>query len=145
MAPSLRDSPAVAYGTVGGLLVLLVLLGPTPAFRNIVWVLVCAVLLAFGVTMLRRQTAVEFAGIEHGQTVRDFRERRAKAHARKTAPPPRIATDATNAGSGGSSIAAAATSGRVDTLERLAAFRASGALTDDEYQAEKTTVMNNNT
>jgi hypothetical protein len=145
MAPSLRDSPAVAYGTVGGLLVLLVLIGPTPAFRNIVWVLVFAVLLAFGVTMLRRQTAVEFAGIEHGQAVRDFRERRAKAHARKTAPPPPIATDATDAGSGESSTAAAATSGRVDTLERLAALRASGALTDDEHQAEKTTVMNNNT
>ena len=34
LAPSLRDSPAVAYCTVGGLLVLLVLIGPTPAFRQ---------------------------------------------------------------------------------------------------------------
>ena len=61
LAPSLRDSPAVAYSTVGGLLVLLVLIGPTPAFRNIVWILLFAVLLAYGVTMLRRQTALEFA------------------------------------------------------------------------------------
>ncbi len=43
-----------------------VLIGPTPAFRNIVWILVFAGLLAYGVTMLRRQTAVEFAGIQHG-------------------------------------------------------------------------------
>ena len=88
LAPSLRDSPAVAYCTVGGLLVLLVLIGPTPAFRNIVWILVFAVLLAYGVTMLRRQTAVEFAGIQHGHALRDFQDRRARAHARKTAPPP---------------------------------------------------------
>ena len=78
LAPSLRDSPAVAYCTVGGVLVLLVLIGPTPAFRNIVWILVFAVLLAYGVTMLRRQTAVEFAGIQHGQALRDFRDQRAK-------------------------------------------------------------------
>ena len=39
LAPSLRESPAVAYSVVGGLLLLLVLIGPTPAFRNIVWML----------------------------------------------------------------------------------------------------------
>ena len=33
-APSLRDSPAVAYSVVGGLLLLLILWGPTPAFRT---------------------------------------------------------------------------------------------------------------
>ncbi len=145
LAPSLRDSPAVAYSTVGGLLVLLVLVGPTPAFRNIVWVLVFAVLLAFGVTMLRRQTAVEFAGVKHGQAWGDLRDRRARSQARKTASAPPTATDTTIAGSAGSSTTPAGTSGRVDTLERLAALRASGALTNDEYQAEKATVMNNGT
>jgi Short C-terminal domain len=142
LAPSLRDSPAVAYSTVGGLLVLLVLIGPTPAFRNVVWVLVFAVMLAFGVTMLRRQTAVEFAGIEHGQAVRDFRERRAEVHARKSAPTPPQGPGAITADS---ETVPGAKGGRVETLERLAALRASGALTDDEYQAEKTTVMNNGT
>jgi hypothetical protein len=88
LAPTLRDSPAVAYGTVGGLLFLLVLIGPTAAFRSVVWVLVFAVLLAFGVTMLRRQTALEFPGIGHGHALRDYRERRAAAHAR-TQPPTR--------------------------------------------------------
>jgi len=87
LAPSLRDSPTVAYATVGGALLLLVLIGPTPAFRNVVWVVLFAVLLAFGVTMLRRQTAVEFAGIEHGQALRDFRDQRASAHQRKPPPP----------------------------------------------------------
>ena len=77
LAPTLRDSPAVAYCTVGGVLLLLVLIGPTPAFRNIVWILLFAVLLAYGVTMLRRQTALEFAGIQPGQALRDFRDQRA--------------------------------------------------------------------
>jgi hypothetical protein len=140
LAPSLRDSPAVAYATVGGALLLLLLIGPTPAFRNVVWVLLLAVLFAFGVTMLRRQTAVEFAGIQHGHALRDFRDQRARAHARRTAPlsPPTIA------GSAGSNTAPA-TSGRVETLERLAALRANGAITDEEFTAEKAHVMNNGT
>jgi Short C-terminal domain len=140
LAPKLRDSPAVAYSTVGGVLVLLVLIGPTPAFRNIVWVLVFAVLLEYGVTMLRRQTAVEFAGIQHGQALRDFRDHRARAHDRKTAPPPTPGTDATIAGSGGSNTAPAP-SGRVEMLERLGALRASGVITDEEFAAEKAHVM----
>jgi len=145
LAPSLRDNPAVAYCTVGGALVLLVLIGPTPAFRNVVWVLLFAVLLAFGVTMLRRQTAVEFAGIQHGQALRDFQDQRARAHARKTAPPPSTAADATIAGPAGSNPAPAATGGRVETLERLAALRAGGSITDEEFAAEKAHVMNNGT
>ena len=95
LAPTLRDSPAVAYYAVGGVLVLLVLIGPTPAFRNIVWILVFAVLLAYGVTMLRRQTALEFAGIQHGQALRDLRDQRARHHARKTAASPQPHTVAT--------------------------------------------------
>ena len=74
LAPSLRESPAVAYSVVGAVLLLVVLWGPTPAFRNIWWILVFAVLLALGVTMLRRETAREFPGIEHGQALHDFRD-----------------------------------------------------------------------
>ena len=60
IAPTLRDNPAVAYSVVGGLLLVVVLWGPTPALRNIWWILVFAVLLAFGVMMLRRETELEF-------------------------------------------------------------------------------------
>jgi len=139
LAPSLRDSPAVVYCTVGGLLVLLILIGPTPAFRNIVWILVFAVLLAYGVTILRRQTAVEFAGVQHGHALREFRDRRARAHARRTA------NHEAPAESAGSSTLHTATSRRVETLERLAALRTIGVITDDEFAAEKAHVMNNGT
>jgi hypothetical protein len=67
LAPSLRDNPALAYATVGGMLLILVAWGPTPAFRNIAWIVVFAVLLAVGVTMLRRETAPEFPIIEPSQ------------------------------------------------------------------------------
>ena len=142
MAPTLRDSPAVAYCTVGGLLLLLVLIGPTPAFRNIVWVLLFAVLLAYGVTMLQRQTALEFAGIQHGQALRDLRDQRANHHARKTAPQSAPAADPVVAAPV-TRVASAPASGHVETLERLAALRTSGMITDEEFAAEKTHVMNN--
>ena len=35
--------------------------------------------------------------------------------------------------------------GHVETLERLAALRSCGAITDEEFAAEKTHVMNNGT
>jgi hypothetical protein len=60
MAPTLRESPGTAYAAVAGVLLLLVAWGPTPALRNILWILVFAGLLALGVTMLRRETALEF-------------------------------------------------------------------------------------
>jgi hypothetical protein len=141
LAPSLRDSPAVAYSTVGGVLFVLVLIGPTAAFRSVVWVLVIAVLLAFGVTMLRRQTALEFPDIGHGQALRDFRARRAAAHLKITpAPPP--ATEAMIETSGMRGTVPAG-SGRVDALERLVALRDRGAITNDEYQSEKAHLMTN--
>jgi hypothetical protein len=145
MAPSLRESPAVAYSVAGAVLLLVVLWGPTPAFRNIWWILVFAVLLALGVTMLRRETAVEFPGSEHGQALHDFQAQRTQARAVKTAPPPPSVTETTVGGSGGSEPAPAGGTGRVATLERLAALRDRGAITDDEYQAEKTHVINNGT
>ena len=90
LAPSLRESPAVAYSVVGAVLLLVVLWGPTPAFRNIWWILVFAVLLALGVTMLRRETAREFPDIEHDQALHDSRAQPAQARAGNAAPPPSL-------------------------------------------------------
>jgi hypothetical protein len=142
LAPSLRDSPAIAYSVAGAVLLLIVLWGPTPAFRNFWWIVVFAVLLALGVTMLRRETAVEFPDLEPGQTLGSLRQQRAHVGARTT-----VTGDSTETGSmvEGSGVASATTppgSARVDSLERLAALRDRGAITSDEYQAEKTLVLN---
>ena len=113
MAPSLRESPAVAYSVVGAVLLLVVLWGPTPAFRNVWWILLFAVLLALGVTMLRRETAGEFPGLEHDQAL--HRRRRDPHHPRRPGPQ--------SARRRGPTLAPASSLGRVETLERLAALR----------------------
>jgi hypothetical protein len=64
MAPTLRESPGTAYAVAGGILLICVAWGPTPALRNIGWIAVFAALIAFGVTMLRRQTEAEFPAVE---------------------------------------------------------------------------------
>jgi hypothetical protein len=74
-APELRESPGVAYAAAGGLLLALVIWGPTPAFRQLAWILLFAALLALGVTVLRRQTAIEFPGVQRGDAIRELRER----------------------------------------------------------------------
>jgi uncharacterized membrane protein YeiB len=145
LAPSLRGSPALAYGVVGAVLLLVVLWGPTPAFRNIWWILVFAILLALGVTMLRRETAREFPDIEHGQALHDLQARRAQSRAGEAASAPAPGIPATVGAAAANAPSTASSMGRVETLERLAALRDSGAITNDEYQAEKTHVMSNGT
>jgi len=127
-APELRDNPAVAYTAAGGLLLALVVWGPTPAFRQLAWILLFAVLLALGVTVLRHQTALEFPAVQRGDAMREQRERREAARARKSTA---VAAPAIPAGSEA-----------VDDLERLVALHDSGELSDTEFAAAKTRVMN---
>lgn len=78
--------------------------------------------------MLGRQTALEFPDAQHGHARRDFHNRRAAAHACRAAPEAKPSvSDAPPATNGG----------RVDMLERLATLRDRGAISDEEYQAEK--------
>src|SRR5436190_4805 len=60
LAPTLRDRPVLVYGSVGFLYLLVIVWGPTPAFRQLIPILVIAALLGLGVEILRRQTAREF-------------------------------------------------------------------------------------
>jgi hypothetical protein len=62
IAPALRDHPGLAYGLVGAAVLVAVVVAPTPAFREPVWIGLLLVLLGLGVTVLRRQTARELAG-----------------------------------------------------------------------------------
>jgi hypothetical protein len=134
-APELRESPQVAYAAAGGLLLALVVWGPTPAFQQIAWILLFAALLALGVTVLRRQTAVEFPGVQRGEAIRELRERREAARARKAAAP--AASPAVPVGP-----APAAPSQAVDDLERLVTLHDSGQLSDTEFATAKTRVTN---
>ena len=59
-APYMHERPAMLFGVVAVIYLLLVWWGPTPAFRTGWTLIVTAALLIFGTEMLRRQTAREF-------------------------------------------------------------------------------------
>jgi hypothetical protein len=122
MAPTLRDSPATPYVVVAGALLLVIAWGPTPAFRNAVTIVLFAGLLALGVAMLRRTTALEFPHAQHGDAMRHIRERRSDGGAKRPEP-----------------LAGA----HLDELERLVTLHDRGDLTDDEFAAEKTLLATN--
>jgi hypothetical protein len=60
LAPVLRDYPARVYGAVGLAYLIVLAWGPTPAFRNVIPIILIGCLLVIGVETLRRATAREF-------------------------------------------------------------------------------------
>ncbi len=60
LAPALRERPAVVYAGVFGVLLVVIVWGPTPATRQVAYIALFVVLLVLGVEALRRQTAREF-------------------------------------------------------------------------------------
>ena len=142
VAPTLRESPGVAYGIAGGVLLLLVAWGPTPAFRQIAWVILFAALFALGVAMLSRQTAVEYPDTQPGDALRQLRERREAAKARKAAAESAAAREAAAAAAPAGQAATPVRSPTLEEIERLVALHDSGALNDSEFAAAKTRVMN---
>ena len=125
LAPTLRDRPAVAYITVFAVLLLVIIWGPTPATRQLLYILIFIVLLALGVAALSRQTAQEFPDAQAGDTARSVRAWYAERRG--------VSTSTT---AGGSAVAPDQ-SDRVADLERLASLHDRGSLTDEEFVAEK--------
>jgi MFS superfamily sulfate permease-like transporter len=125
LAPTLRDRPAVAYIAVYAVLLLVIIWGPTPATRQLPYIILFIVLLAVGVAALSRQTAQEFPEAQAGDTARAIRA----WYAERRGP----SVSSTAAGS----AARAPESDRVADLERLASLHDRGSLTDSEFAAEK--------
>jgi hypothetical protein len=123
LAPTLRDQPATGYVAVYVALLLVILWGPTPATRQLPYIVGFIVLLGLGVRALRRQTAREF--------------------------PERPPVDASRSGATSSpdrrfwpgvpspAVVQEHNGGRVGDLERLSNLHDHGALTDEEFAAEK--------
>ena len=107
--PSSEDHPLVVHGTLAVLLLLLLAWGPAGTPRRLIGIVIVVILAFVGLEILRRQTVRDFPN-EVGHY--DFHWRR-------------------RGGSG------APADERVESLERLAALHETGALTDDEYEAEK--------
>ena len=131
LTPYLRQ-PRYAYGGLAVLLLLLFWWDPVIATHRVVPSLLLIAFAVLGTEMLRRQVIREFpdhvttgspAGVAHGiaERMREARERR-------------VAT-------AGAPAAAAGGDPRVGEIERLAGLRDSGALTDEEFAAEKARIL----
>jgi hypothetical protein len=130
LAPEFRDRPVLVYGVVAFIYLLVLLWGPTPAFRNWIPILLIAALIVFGVEILRRQCLREFPDAKAGETWQHIRESWSDRRAAHAAPAAATAT----AGGGGNGT-------QIEQLERLSALHERGALTDSEYDQQKSTLL----
>ena len=130
LAPTLRERPVVAYVTVYAALLLVIIWGPTPATRQLPYIILFIVLLALGVDALRRQTAHEFPDAQAGDSASSVRTWYTE---RRGASTPITAT---------ASDVPSAQNDRVAGLERLASLHDRGSLTDEEFVAEKAALTN---
>ena len=109
LAPAFRDHPVAVHATLAVVLLILLAWGPTGTPRRAIGVLIVVILAFVGLEVLRRQTVREF--------------------------PDAVASYALRWPGRGS--AEGANADRVESLERLASLHERGALTDEEYEAEK--------
>jgi hypothetical protein len=142
LAPYLR-SPAVAYGALAVIVVLVLAWGPTPATRKAVPAVVLIGLLALGMEMLRRQTAREFPGATLEGAMDRWRQRgsRLMDASRDQGTRWRTAAQESRAARAKSGSSSSAADARLAELERLTELRDAGALEPEEFQREKQRIL----
>jgi hypothetical protein len=124
-APYFRERQAAAYGVAAAIWLALIAWAPIAAFRKPFAILLFAVLFAVGTEALRRQAIREFPSGKpgrFGQRARELYERR-----RDHGPAP---------GNGGRPPAS-----QLEQLERLSSLRREGAVSDDEFEAQKKRIL----
>jgi uncharacterized membrane protein len=139
VAPWLRDRATTSYAVILAVLLLIVLWGPVPATRMPIPVLLLIVFAWLGTEALRRQCAEEFPDAQIGDTFAGIRGRlgrrpRLPGRRRPDAPTPPIA-------GGSASHWTTDSDDRLSRLERLAALRSAGALTEQEFAVEKAMLL----
>ena len=132
IAPFLRERVAATFAVTVGVMVLIFIWDPIPATGTPVGIIVFLALALLGTEVLRRQTALEFPDAQLGdasaairarwQGVRDRRRRRDRSP-------------------GAGATAATASQTLPEQLERLATLRDSGAITLEEYDAAKSSLL----
>jgi hypothetical protein len=114
-APYLREHRGASYGVAAAIWLALIAWAPITAFRKPFGILLFAVLFAIGTEVLRRQTLKEFPEGRSGQL-----KERIRALASRSPEKP---------------------SGKLDELERLSALRREGALSEEEFAAQKAKLL----
>jgi hypothetical protein len=127
IAPFLREQTVATYGIVVGLLILLFIWNPIPATGKPLGILVFTVLALIGAYILIQQTAVEFPDARSGAATHAIRTRMAsmREHRHQRANPQSPAGGTT-----------------ADQLTKLADLRDRGAISPEEYQAQKEKLFN---
>jgi hypothetical protein len=137
LAPWLRDRPDIVFGVVVVALLILFVWGPIEATRELAGILLITVLTLFATEMLRRQTAAEFPDVQPagaGAGMEGVREGLANVGHSLARGGAAVRSGIAGLGGAGGS---AGGSDQVDRLERLATLHASGALSDEEFDAAK--------
>ncbi|MGN6379982.1 MAG: hypothetical protein ACTHNU_13600 [Gaiellales bacterium] len=117
LAPYAREHAGRVWVAFALVILLLIWWAPTAAARRALPVVVFTALAALGLEAVRRQSAVEFPDAQPGALVAGMRARMPQRHRTHSA---------NNPGDP-----------ELDRLERLAALHSQGALSDEEYQALK--------
>ena len=112
-APTLREHPEFVWGTFAFIVLLVLIWGPTQATRDLLGIVVFVGLAALGLWAFRRLTVEEFP--EATRTKLDLRGAIGWGRSRDD--------------------------DRVAQLERFAALHEQGALTDEEFEAQKTALL----
>jgi hypothetical protein len=156
LTPLLRDNGAWVYGALALVAIVYFLNAPTQSMRSFLTLLVLVLLAAAGIFGLRRRAIEENPGLGWQDTLPGVRALGAgvadQARARKDAMVARHAaagesrTAPTAAVPAVAGVAAAPTPApapnpRLDELERLASLHDRGALTDEEFEREKTRTL----
>lgn len=144
MAPILREQAPWIYAGLAILVGLYFLSSPAQNLRSFLTTLVVACLAAFGIHELRKQAAEEFPGAEMDDVFGPARDRLVDAvksadlggRASKLRLPEVRRTDG-----GRAQPPQHDQDTRIDHLERLAALREKGVLSDEEFAAEKARVL----
>lgn len=161
MAPTLRLHPAYVY-TALAIVVCIYFLGiPTQGLRTFLTTLVIAGMAAFGIHELRKQTAEEFPEATYEGTFGHTRDKVVSA-VRDANIPEKVSEQASRLrlpevrrppGRGGEGAAEAPTAtlpvseedARLQRLEKLGELRDKGILTEEEFAAEKTRLLDGDT
>lgn len=128
LAPTLRERAVACYVAAYFVLLLVIIWGPTPATRQLPYIIGFIVLIALGMHALRRQTAREFPEAQAGDAGGSVHEwYSGRRHS--------------SAASSAAAVGTEHNGDRVASLERLAVLHDRGSLTDEEFAAEKAALL----
>jgi hypothetical protein len=123
IAPFLREQPVGTFAITAAIMLLVFIWNPIPATGTAFGIIVFTALAMFGTEMLRRQTAAEFPDARRGEATAALRARVDAWRDRRQAAP------------------APASESIAEQLEQLSALHERGSISNDEYQAAKSSLL----